>query len=71
MTHVHALRGEPLRNARAYPVRTPGHQGSQPVEFHHGIVCSGHDILTTLEGQDTPGKVRALCTKARRVERPC
>src|SRR3954467_11733298 len=27
--------------------------------------------LTTLEGSDTPGKVRALCAKARRPEADC
>jgi hypothetical protein len=42
--HVHALRGEPLRDPGAYPVRAPRHQSRHPVEFHDGIVGPGTDI---------------------------
>ena len=42
--HVHAFRGEPLRDPGAYPVCTSGHQSRHPVEFHGGSVRPGTDI---------------------------
>jgi hypothetical protein len=42
--HVHAFRGEPLRDPGAYPFRTSRHQSGRPVEFHDGSVRPGTDI---------------------------
>jgi hypothetical protein len=42
--HVHARRGQPLRDPGANPGRTSGHQSGHPVEFHGGSVRPGTDI---------------------------
>jgi hypothetical protein len=42
--HVHALGGEPFRDAGADPGRTPRHQSRQSVEFHGGSIRPGTDI---------------------------
>jgi hypothetical protein len=42
--HVHALRGQPLRDPGAYSCRASCHQSGHPVEFHGGSVRPGTDI---------------------------
>ena len=52
--------------APATPTKTPGHVGGARVEDLRLVVrCTD---LTTLEGDDTPGRIRALCSQALRPD---
>lgn len=56
--------GEVERRARALAVREPGREASAP-ELERALAVLD---LTTLEGSDTPARVRALCEKAIRPD---